>query len=154
MPNAFHALDARLQLISRAEHSVDIQYYFIGADDAGKQLLSALKAAAARGVRVRLLVDDLLIAPIEPELAGLDNLPNVQVRLFNPFCCARGGTISRLIASARDLDRLNYRMHNKLLVADGVLAVAGGRNVGNEYFARDSKNDFCRSRCTHGRTHR
>jgi putative cardiolipin synthase len=83
---------------------------------------------------VRLLVDDLYTAGLDPVLLGLAAYPNAEVRLFNPFPIGRNSLGARLTASLFDLGRVNHRMHNKLLVADGAMAVAGGRNIGNEYF--------------------
>jgi putative cardiolipin synthase len=142
LPLASHALDARLQLIARAEHSLDVQYYYIAADATGQAFLQALSDAAARGVQVRLLVDDLLTAKLDPMLAQLASESNVDVRLFNPFCCARTGLVSRFVASAGEIRRLNHRMHNKLMIADDAIAIAGGRNIADEYFANNPREEF------------
>ncbi|MDO9404877.1 MAG: phospholipase D family protein [Polaromonas sp.] len=142
IPNPGHALDARLQLIRRAEQSIDAQYYYIANDESGHAYLEELRLAAARGVKVRLLVDDLHTANIDDLLIDLAEADNFQVRLFNPFCCARQSLVSRLIASALDLGRLNQRMHNKLMVVDGVMAIAGGRNIADEYFSKHSQEEF------------
>ena len=90
-----------------------------------------------------LLVDDLYTTNTDPLLRGFAALPHVEVRLFNPFCCARGsGLAGRFAASLIDVRRLNHRMHNKLLVADGVMAVAGGRNIADDYFQRGTAHNF------------
>ena len=128
------SLAARIELIRRAQVSLDVQYYVIHDDETGRHLLRALRDAAERGVRVRLLVDDLYTAGTDPLLLGLAAYPNVEVRLFNPFPMGRDSLSARLTLSLFDLGRVNHRMHNKLLVADGAMAVAGGRNIGNEYF--------------------
>ena len=139
---ASYALDARLGMIENAHTSLDLQYYLIADDSTGRPLLRALRDAAARGVRVRLLVDDLYTAEIDRLLLGLAATPNVEVRLFNPFVTERGSSTRRLIALALDFKRLNHRMHNKLFVADGVLAIVGGRNLADEYFLRGTQNNF------------
>lgn len=128
------ALAVRIELARRAERSLDVQYYVIHDDATGRHLLRALRDAALRGVRVRLLVDDLYTADTDPVLIGLAAYPNVEVRLFNPFPAGRGGLGTRLMASLLDFGRVNHRMHNKLFIADSVMAVAGGRNIGDEYF--------------------
>jgi putative cardiolipin synthase len=128
------SLQARIELVRRAQVSLDVQYYVIHDDETGRHLLRALRDAAQRGVRVRLLVDDLYTAGTDPLLLGLAAYPNTEVRLFNPFPMGRDSLGARLTASLFDLGRVNHRMHNKLLVADGAMAVAGGRNIGNEYF--------------------
>jgi putative cardiolipin synthase len=128
------SLYARIELARRAQRSLDLQYYELRDDETGRLLMRTLRDAAQRGVRVRLLLDDLYTAGSDPVLSGLAAFPNVEVRLFNPFPVGRGSLGARLTASLFDLGRVNHRMHNKLFIADGVMAVAGGRNIANEYF--------------------
>jgi putative cardiolipin synthase len=142
LPDGFYSLDARIQLIRRARDSLDVQYYLIQDDRTGRMLMRNLRDAALRGVRVRLLVDDLYTAGGDPMFRGLAAFPNVEVRLFNPFCCARQSVMSRYVASIADFKRLNHRMHNKLFIADGVVAVMGGRNIADEYFTRSATKNF------------
>ncbi|WP_256329919.1 phospholipase D family protein [Variovorax sp. YR216] len=142
MPLGEYSLQTRIDLAERAQRTLDVQYYVIANDGAGWLLLRALKQAAERGVRVRLLVDDLYTANTEHLLLALHNIPNAEVRLFNPFCCARGSLPGRFAASAFDFERLNHRMHNKLFIADGVMAVAGGRNIADEYFTLNTAQNF------------
>ena len=142
MPEGFYSLDARIQLARRARDSLDVQYYLIQDDRTGRLLMRNLRDAALRGVRVRLLVDDLYTAGGDPMFRGLAAFPNVEVRLFNPFCCARQSTASKYVASIADFRRLNRRMHNKLFIADGAAAVMGGRNIADEYFTRSATSNF------------
>jgi cardiolipin synthase C len=142
LPDGFYSLDARIQLVRRARDSLDVQYYLIQDDRTGRLLMRDLRDAALRGVRVRLLVDDLYTAGSDPMFRGLAAFPNVEVRLFNPFCCARQSVVSRYVASIGDFRRLNHRMHNKLFIADGVAAVMGGRNIADEYFTRSVRSNF------------
>lgn len=142
LPVAAFALDARLQLIKRAERSVDVQYYHIADDDTGHALLRSLRDAALRGVRVRLLIDDLYTENLDPTLIGLAAYANVEVRLFNPFPGGRDFFFTRFLRSAHEFSRVNRRMHNKLLIADGVMAVTGGRNIADEYFMRNDQANF------------
>lgn len=142
MPLGVYALDARMELIRRARSTLDVQYYLIQNDRAGRLFLRGLRDAAMRGVRVRLLVDDLYTTGADPMFAGLAAFPHVEVRLFNPFCCARQSIVTRFAASLGDVQRLNHRMHNKLFIADGAFAVMGGRNIADEYFARGSASNF------------
>lgn len=125
------AFAARVLLARTAEQSLDVQYYIWQADTTGYLLLDELRAAAERGVRVRLLLDDNGIAGLDAELRALDDLPNFEVRLFNPFTLRR----PKLLSFAFDFFRLNRRMHNKSFTADGAATVVGGRNVGDIYFA-------------------
>jgi putative cardiolipin synthase len=143
LPLGAYSLDTRIQLAQRATSSLDVQYYVLEDDPTGRLLMTALRDASARGVRVRLLVDDLYTTHSDPLLRGLASFPNIEVRLFNPFCCARGsGVGARYTASIFDFGRLNHRMHNKLFIADGVMVVAGGRNIADEYFLRAMNANF------------
>jgi putative cardiolipin synthase len=142
MPQASMALDARLALIRHAQASLDLQYYLLGNDKTGKLILRELRDAARRGVRVRLLLDDFYTVKLDPMLLGLAACPNVEVRLFNPFVAGRGHSATRWMSFAADFRRLNHRMHNKLFVADGALAIAGGRNLADEYFLRSREANF------------
>jgi putative cardiolipin synthase len=142
MPLGIYSLDARVQLARKAKFSLDVQYYLIQNDRTGRLLMRSLRDAALRGVRVRLLVDDLYTVGGDPMFSGLAAFPNVEVRLFNPFCCARQSIGSKYFASLVDFGRLNHRMHNKLFIADGAIAVAGGRNIADEYFMRSATDNF------------
>ena len=142
LPLGVYSLDARLQLARRAQHSLDLQYYVLENDATGRMLLRYLKEAALRGVRVRLLVDDLYTAGSQQLLLALSATPNIEIRLFNPFCCARQQLLGRFTASLFAIPRLNHRMHNKLFIADGVMAIAGGRNIANDYFTLDPLQNF------------
>ncbi len=143
MPLGAFSLDTRIQLAQRATTSLDVQYYQFENDATGRLLMSALRDASVRGVRVRLLVDDLYTTHTDPLLRGLSSFPNFEVRLFNPFCCARtSGVAGRYTASIFDFGRLNHRMHNKMFLADGVMAVVGGRNIADEYFQRSTESNF------------
>jgi cardiolipin synthase C len=142
MPLGAYSLDARIQLAQRARYSLDVQYYLIANDMTGRLLLRNLRDAAMRGVRVRVLVDDLYTSGGDPLFIGLTAFPNVEVRLFNPFCCGRDGLASKYVASLADFGRVNHRMHNKLFIADGAIVVAGGRNIADEYFMRSMTDNF------------
>ena len=142
MPLGVYSLDARIELAHRARHSLDVQYYQIHNDNTGRLLLRNLRDAALRGVRVRLLVDDLYTIGGDELFIGLAAFPNVEVRLFNPFCCGRASLLDKYAASLADFGRLNHRMHNKLFIADGAIAVAGGRNIADEYFMRSMTDNF------------
>ena len=142
LPQASFALDARLAMISAATRSIDLQTYLIADDSTGRMLLRALRDAALRGVRVRVLVDDLYTTDMDRLLLGLAAHPNVEVRLFNPFITARDSSLRRLVALARGFKRLNHRMHNKLFIADGAVGLVGGRNLADEYFLRGKQGNF------------
>jgi len=124
------AFVARMAAIAVAQRSLDVQYYIWRADSSGKLLANQLLQAAERGVRVRLLLDDLDTQGKDAGLLQLDTHPNIEVRLFNAF----GHRGSRAWGFASDLRRLNHRMHNKSLTVDNLVTIVGGRNIGNEYF--------------------
>jgi len=142
LPEAAFAFDARISLARHAEKSLDVQYYLIQNDDVGLLLLRELRDAASRGVRVRLLVDDLYTSGEDEVFGTLSAFPNVEVRLFNPLPSRAGSLALRLLLSIADFGRINHRMHNKLLVADNSFAVSGGRNIANEYFMRGTAANF------------
>ena len=136
------AIDARLALVRRAERSIDAQYYQVQADGTGLAFLGALRDAALRGVRVRLLVDDLYAGGEDELFATLAATPGVEVRLFNPLPSRSKAFVTRVLLSLNEFGRINHRMHNKLLVADNAFAIAGGRNIADEYFMRSTSANF------------
>ena len=125
-----NAFTARIAMVDLAEKSLDAQYYIWEADATGWILGERIIQAADRGVRVRLLIDDITLAGRDAGVAALDAHPNIDVRVFNPFANRDRRGIDFVI----DLDRVNHRMHNKILVVDNALAIVGGRNIGNHYF--------------------
>lgn len=128
------ALAWRLHLIEHAEHSIDAQYYSWRLDASGLLLIDRLIAAADRGVRVRILLDDIHAFGIDRQIATLNSHKNIELRLFNPFTYRSRFKIIRLLELVFKLSRLNHRMHNKLLVVDNLATIIGGRNIGDEYF--------------------
>ncbi|MDB5826209.1 MAG: hypothetical protein JWQ73_429 [Variovorax sp.] len=142
LPFANYAMDARLTIVRHAQKSLDVQYYLLQNDVTGHKLVRAVRDAAVRGVRVRLLVDDLYTADSDQMLLALAAYPNVEVRLFNPFPSGRSFFLTRWIFAAGDFSRINHRMHNKMLIADGAFAVAGGRNIADEYFFSSKGGNF------------
>jgi putative cardiolipin synthase len=132
------AFGARLGLARVASRTLDVQYYIFHPDPAGHVVLGELLAAADRGVRVRLLLDDIHTAKLEPILAAAACHPNIQVRLFNPFVHRR----ARWLDAVFDFRRVSRRMHNKSLTADNAATIVGGRNIGAEYFGVREDLDF------------
>nr|WP_026076212.1 phospholipase D family protein [Noviherbaspirillum massiliense] len=130
LQDARDAFAARVHLAQIAERSLDIQYYIWRKDMTGILLFNAVRAAADRGVRVRLLLDDNNTSGLDSILAALDAHPNIEIRLFNPFMIRS----PRWIGYLTDFFRLNRRMHNKSFTADNQATIIGGRNVGDEYF--------------------
>ncbi|MGL6112185.1 MAG: phospholipase D-like domain-containing protein, partial [Rubrivivax sp.] len=142
LPIGGHAFVARVALADRAERSLDVQYYHLHSDPASVEFLRTLRDASQRGVRVRLLVDDLHAPATYPLLSGLAAYPGVQVRLFNPLPARDGDRLARMLWSSHEFMTVNSRMHNKLFVADNAVAIFGGRNVADEYFMRHREANF------------
>lgn len=130
LADARDAFAARALLAQVAERTLDVQYYIWNDDMTGTLLLEAVLAAAERGVRVRLLLDDNGIAGLDADLAALDSHPRIEVRLFNPFMFRRFKALGYLT----DFSRANRRMHNKSFTVDNQVTIIGGRNIGDEYF--------------------
>ena len=124
------AFTARVALTELAEKSLDVQYYIWEADATGRILADRLVRAADRGVRVRVLVDDINLSGRDETVASIDAHPNIEIRVFNPFANRGWRALDFLI----DLNRINHRMHNKLMVMDNAVAIVGGRNIGDHYF--------------------
>ena len=124
------ALAARLILADRAERSIDAQYYLIKSDIVGSAFIGALLRAADRGVRVRLLLDDIFTSGYDAGMAGLVTHPNFAIRIFNPF--ARRS--ARFMDGITSFSRINRRMHNKSFTVDNQITLIGGRNIADEYF--------------------
>ncbi len=125
------ALASRMALAEAAEQSIDTQYYIWHDDISGILLLDALQRAAQRGVRVRLLLDDNGVDGLDSFMAALNAQENFEIRLFNPTTVRS----PKMLGYAYDFMRMNRRMHNKSFIADGVAAIIGGRNIGDEYFS-------------------
>ncbi|MEM1191720.1 MAG: phospholipase D family protein [Pseudomonadota bacterium] len=131
------ALAARLRLAAEAERSIDVQYYLIKRDRVGLAFLSTLLAAADRGVRVRILIDDMFNQGFDRDMAALDSHPDLEIRVFNPF---NRGILGKPLGALANFPRINRRMHNKSFTVDSRVTVVGGRNIADEYFGarRDS----------------
>ena len=132
------AFSARVALANNAKHSLDIQYYMMHNDASGRYLAYVLLQAADRGVKVRILVDDINLAGRDSRLKMLAQHDDIEIRIFNPLANRDWLRNLELIIN---LDRAGRRMHNKLFIADQRYAIIGGRNIGDEYFdARKSLN--------------
>lgn len=139
LTSSSNALMSRIALADRAKNSVDLQYYIFNNDATGRLVMQRLLAAADRGVRVRVLIDDIGVHNEIDMLNALDAHPNIEVRLFNPFHTRDPSPLSKLTQFLFEGSRLNRRMHNKSYIVDNNVAIVGGRNIGDEYF--DAGND-------------
>jgi putative cardiolipin synthase len=139
LTSSTNALMSRIALADHAKHSIDLQYYIFKNDATGRLVAQRLLTAADRGVRVRILLDDISLSDEIDMLDALDAHPNIEVRLFNPFHTRDPSFLSKATQFLFDAHRLNRRMHNKSFIVDGDVAIVGGRNIGDDYF--DAAND-------------
>ena len=140
VPDGLDAFAARAISARRAGRSLDLQYYIWHDDLTGRLLGREAWLAAERGVRVRMLLDDMNAEGMDPGLLALDAHPNIEIRLYNPFR-NRGG-VMRVYELVQRIVSVNHRMHNKAWIADGRMAVVGGRNIGEEYFSAGRETNF------------
>ncbi len=136
------AYGSRLALIESAQKTLDLQYYAIHADASTGRLVRGLQAAAERGVRVRILLDDFHTLGRDALVLGLAFIPNIEMRLFNPLAGSRGTGFNRMLNAIGEVSRIQQRMHNKLFLADNVMGVTGGRNLGDAYFGNATTGNF------------
>lgn len=136
------AYSSRLALVDAAQKTLDLQYYAIHADASTERLLRGVVAAAQRGVRVRVLLDDFHSTGRDAQVMRLAFVPNVEMRMFNPVAGARGSAIGRMWSALGDFSRAQQRMHNKLFIADNAMGVTGGRNLGDAYFGNSEAGNF------------
>ena len=137
LSDGMDAFAARSVITEHAGRSLDLQYYIWHDDLVGHLLAKALYDAAERGVRVRILLDDLNAKDKDALMMALDAHPNIEIRLYNPFRNRSG--IARTLELVQRAFSVNHRMHNKSWIADGRIAIVGGRNIGEEYFS--ARND-------------
>lgn len=131
MNDGVDALAARLLLAERAEKSIDVQYYLIKNDIVGRAFINSLLRAADRGVRVRLLLDDMFTKGYDIGMAALHSHPNFEIRIYNPF---HRGSAGKVKSAVTGFGRINRRMHNKSFTIDNQVTLLGGRNIADEYF--------------------
>jgi putative cardiolipin synthase len=142
LPSGIDAFVARILLINAAERSLDLQYYIFHGNITAKLVVDRLLAAADRGVRIRLLIDDWNIQGKDFILAMIDMHPSIEVRIFNPIGGFRSSYLSRPFHYLFGEKRIKNRMHNKAFVVDNTVAIVGGRNIGDEYFQADQEVNF------------
>ncbi|GGJ96744.1 phospholipase D family protein [Pseudomonas matsuisoli] len=142
LPNSTDAFTARAELARQAQSSLDLQYYIVQDGLSTRTLLKEVLAAADRGVRVRILLDDTTADGQDTLIATLAAHPNISVRLFNPLHLGRMNGVTRSLGRFLNLSQQHRRMHNKLWMADGKVGIVGGRNIGDEYFDAEPQLNF------------
>lgn len=136
------AMGILMTLARRATRTLDLQYYLVHNEPSTRALLQEVRNAADRGVRVRLLIDDLHTTGHDDALRRLTDHPRIEVRVYNPLPAGRFSLPTRLLSSLTDFGRINRRMHSKMFVADNALALSGGRNLGDAYFLQSEQANF------------
>ncbi len=136
------AFTSRMALIKAAQKTLDIQYYAIHADETTDRLFDALRNAAQRGVRIRILLDDFNTSGKNAKVLKMAFEKNTEMRLFNPLPGGRGSLLVRILSNLKDVERIQRRMHNKIFVADNTIAITGGRNLGETYFGQSAGTNF------------
>jgi phosphatidylserine/phosphatidylglycerophosphate/cardiolipin synthase-like enzyme len=136
------AFTSRMTLIKAAQKTLDIQYYAIFADDTTERMFDALREAAGRGVRIRILLDDFNTSGKNAQVLKLAFEKNIELRLFNPLPGGRSSLALRILSNLKDTARMQRRMHNKIFVADNAVAITGGRNLGETYFGQSQGTNF------------
>ncbi len=142
VPQGIDGFLLRAEMVAAAERTLDLQYFSIQNDETGKMLMDGVLRAAERGVHVRMLIDDSGDTMRDRQVMALAASANVEIRIFNPFLTRGILNFMRYAEEVVDSSRLNYRMHNKLLVADNSVAILGGRNIGDEYFQASKQTEF------------
>ncbi|MGL6261200.1 phospholipase D-like domain-containing protein [Vibrio sp. WXL210] len=136
------AMMSRTWLTSRAEQSIDIQYFIFSVDNVGLIATDYLVRAAERGVKIRVIIDDLLLGARADELQMLSAHHNISIKVYNPNTNMGRNLLQKVGSLMLDFHAFNQRMHNKVFIVDGQLAITGGRNIANEYFGFDHEYNF------------
>jgi putative cardiolipin synthase len=136
------SLLGRAWLADHARYTIEGQYFIWSVDNIGTLAAEALLRAAERGVRVRVIVDDLLLQAPEPTLIALAAHPRIDIRIYNPMHSVGVPWYRRLLGALRNFRGSNQRMHDKTLIVDGRMAITGGRNMADEYYDYDHAYNF------------
>lgn len=142
MAESKEAYLVRLAAVEAAQHTLDFQYFIWANDTVGTIFADRLLAAADRGVKVRLLLDLIVGAQYEVRTAALAAHPNIEIGFFNPMTAMKGIFAGNPIPIIGDIDRMQSRMHNKMIIADNSLVIGGGRNLGDDYYGVDPKHNM------------
>jgi len=136
------AMLTRAWLSEHAEQTIDVQYFIFSADNIGLIAIDYLVKAAERGVKVRILVDDIMVDAKGHELLKLAAHENLSIKIYNPTANIGKNILDKVVSLTTDFHGLNQRMHNKTFTVDGRVSITGGRNVADEYFGYDHQYNF------------
>ncbi|MCB0493637.1 MAG: phospholipase D family protein [Cyclobacteriaceae bacterium] len=137
-----NSMIARAWLTESAEETIDIQYFIFSADNIGLIAIDYLIRAADRGVKVRMLVDDIMVEADAEDLLALDAHPNLSIKIYNPTANIGKNFPQKLYSLSKDFQGFNQRMHNKTFIVDRKVVITGGRNIADEYFDYDHEYNF------------
>jgi len=132
----------RAWLSEHAEKSIDIQYFIFSVDNVGLIACDYLVRAADKGIKVRILVDDIMVEADPEDIMTLDNHENIEIKIYNPGANLGKNIGQKLVKIAKDFRGFNQRMHNKTFIVDGKVVITGGRNIADEYFDYDHEYNF------------
>jgi len=132
----------RAWLSETAQQTIDIQYFIFSSDNIGLIAADYLLRAADRGVKVRLLVDDIMVEADADELLALDSHPNLSIKIYNPTANIGKNLPQKLFSLTTNFSAFNQRMHNKTFIVDNGVVITGGRNIADEYFDYDHEYNF------------
>jgi len=133
---------SRAWVCENAEKSIDIQYFIFSTDNVGLIAADYLVRAADRGIKVRILVDDVMVEADDKKLLTLDSHENISIKIYNPTANVGKNIAEKLNSMRRDFAGFNQRMHNKTFTVDGKVVITGGRNIADEYFDYDHEYNF------------
>jgi putative cardiolipin synthase len=136
------ALAWRIRAIDSASESIDLQTFLWKSDATGKLIMARLLAAADRGVAIRILLDDSFLAGNDSDVTLLASHPQISYRIYNPATQRAHSQPSKQLANLTDFQRLNHRMHKKVMIVDERAAIVGGRNLADEYFGYHQQHNF------------
>ena len=136
------AMFTRAWLSEHAQKTIDVQYFIFSTDNIGLLAIDYLVRAAERGVKVRILVDDIMLEANGDKLLTLNNHPNISIKIYNPLANVGKNIVQKLANLAIHFHAFNQRMHNKTFTVDGIVSITGGRNVADEYFGYDHEYNF------------
>ena len=136
------AFISRAWLSQNAENTIDVQYFIFSVDNIGLIVTDYLLRAAERGVKVRILLDDLMVDADTDDVLALDAHQNISIKIYNPNLNIGKNWCDKIVSLFTDFKGINQRMHNKTFIVDGNVAITGGRNIADEYFDYDHEYNF------------
>lgn len=142
LEQGIEAMLSRAWLTEHAEKTIDVQYFIFSTDNIGLIAIDYLVKAAERGVRVRILVDDIMVEASGSELQTLAAHKNISIKIYNPVANIGKNLLDKFLSLTTNFHQLNQRMHNKTFTVDGKVSITGGRNVADEYFGYDHLYNF------------